>query len=497
MTIFNIKILQILFMKKFLCLPAVFLMSLIMLSTISLAAGEVELSLDKSSLTIASGSTGSVILTVKNNQNTADVFSIATFPALNFFEASNGILGEIVNLTNNNLPVLSSSSQSVEIRFRVKECTPTTRVGFTISATSANTRTISDSKEFTLQTLGYIACIRTLVLDKDELNPDGTVVITTNIRNLVKYAITDNTLSVEISKDGRIVKSFEETVFLAAESSKDYSVSYKFDKYAEPGIYDVKAVLKDANGKVVDTKSTNLKINEVKNVVRLESERNYLLVRQITVEIKNGGNSPSEAFLYQKSMPSYVSLFFKPVTEAVQKTSSAGKTIYSWQVPPLMPGQIFVVEYRINFLNVWTIPLMAAVVLFAFHMNLYSVTVVKRYTHRGSLEKGKEISVSLEVTNKGYGEIKDVVLRDKVPDVARVEDEFETLKPTKKKIQHATELIWRIPSMKRHEVRILTYKIKPVVDIVGTLNLPEAHISFEGGFTTKRNIRYSNGVVVK
>jgi hypothetical protein len=88
--------------------------------------------------------------------------------------------------------------------------------------------------------------------------------------------------------------------------------------------------------------------------------------------------------------------------------------------------------------------------------------------------------------NNSSNELKDVIVKDLVPPIATVSEKFETLKPVKRKIKTGIELNWRISSLKPGEEVILSYRIVPIVDIVGSLRLPQATVSFVSKGEKKR-----------
>jgi hypothetical protein len=122
------------------------------------------------------------------------------------------------------------------------------------------------------------------------------------------------------------------------------------------------------------------------------------------------------------------------------------------------------------------------------YLKLYSIEVVKRTKPVGILKMGREIPVSISLVNNSLNELKDILVKDLVPPIATVSEKFETLKPVKRKIRAGTELNWRISSLKPGEEVILSYRIIPIVDIVGTLMLPKATVSFVSKGEKKRII---------
>jgi hypothetical protein len=59
--------------------------------------------------------------------------------------------------------------------------------------------------------------------------------------------------------------------------------------------------------------------------------------------------------------------------------------------------------------------------------------------------------------------------------------EFDTLKPEVKVTQTGTTLIWKIDKLRPKEDRVLTYRIKPVMNLEGKVKLPKAYFSYKLG----------------
>ena len=75
-------------------------------------------------------------------------------------------------------------------------------------------------------------------------------------------------------------------------------------------------------------------------------------------------------------------------------------------------------------------------------------------------------------------EIRNVVIEDYVPPILKLVKRFPTLKPKIKKSGDKIKLTWNIQSLKPGEEVIISYRVKPIVEIVGTLKLPQAKIKY-------------------
>jgi hypothetical protein len=220
------------------------------------------------------------------------------------------------------------------------------------------------------------------------------------------------------------------------------------------------------------------KVNKVRNLVQ-GSSVSYSLFSQIKViTIKNEGNSPEEGFYLTESVPSYIKNFFFPEKEPDKVEQKDNRIVYSWYIQSLSPGSEISIKYEVRFFSIWLIGLAIICIIVLAFRYAYSPKIVKMHRIEGQIESGKEITISLEVRNPTLHEIKNVVVSDLVIPIATVVDKFDTMRPSIKRTENGTELVWRIKTLKPMEERVLTYRIKPLVEIIGTLRLPKATINY-------------------
>tara|TARA_Y100000310_G_C20504290_1_gene725620 strand:+ start:19 stop:684 length:666 start_codon:yes stop_codon:yes gene_type:complete len=154
----------------------------------------------------------------------------------------------------------------------------------------------------------------------------------------------------------------------------------------------------------------------------------------------------------------------------------------------------------INFVTNYRVLFYVAVILVIFLIFYYAVkspiSVTKKATTTKSDEEGalSQIKITLEVRNRGTKPLKHVSITDLVPAIANVERMLElgTLKP--KDIKHAksgTRVSWELAELDGHEHRLITYKVKAKLNILGTFSLPRAVVQYSKG-RGKRGKAYSN-----
>ncbi len=94
-----------------------------------------------------------------------------------------------------------------------------------------------------------------------------------------------------------------------------------------------------------------------------------------------------------------------------------------------------------------------------------------------------QIKVTLEIRNRTGKTLKNVTITDIVPAIANVEQSLEpgTLKPKEiKNTAHGTKIIWSLAELDGHEHRLVTYKVKAKLNILGTFSLPRATVEAHG-----------------
>lgn len=451
---------------------------LIFLAKPSLAAGEVELSLSVKSLTIYSGDSGSAEITVKNNQASQDIFSVSIFPQY--------LYGIVPTLEKYSLTLGSGVSTTFKVYFSVAECAEETSTSFTLTVNSLKNTNVEESKTIILNPIRkYSVCISDLKLDKYLVKPGESVQIDVTLTNPSASLSLPVSLQTNVIKDNQIVKRFDDFIeTIEGDSTKTVSHSFAIGKYEKPGFYTIETIMKDQYGVEVSSKETQFSVA----TVNASENPDYLLIDKVTksgifvqtieISVKNDGNVPTGSFYVSESVPIFMKLFFFPARAPDTEEMGGSVVVYSWLVSSLAPGESYKIDYDINTWNaVLIIIILIITVVYVFNQ-VFTVSIVKKHGHVGSLTKEREITVMLEARNRARNEIRDVIVRDFVPAVATVIERFDTLRPMLRKTTGGTEVIWRFDSLGSGDERILTYRIRPVVDIVGTLRLPKAYIRF-------------------
>ncbi|MFH1276588.1 MAG: hypothetical protein ABIH82_05750 [Candidatus Woesearchaeota archaeon] len=217
------------------------------------------------------------------------------------------------------------------------------------------------------------------------------------------------------------------------------------------------------------------------------SQSKYLK-KIVKINVKNEGN-----VLNTQEVKVPISFIGSLLTRADTKRMG-GETYAVWELT-LQPSESVEVEMAINY-RVLLFLLIFIVLILVFYFAVKSpVLINKKAVTTKSDDEGalSEIKVTLEVKNKSKKPLKDIQVIDLIPGIANLEKSLElgTLKPHQiKHTQKGTKVIWSLAEIEGQEHRLITYKVKAKLNILGTLSLPRAIVEFKKGKKARK--AYSN-----
>jgi hypothetical protein len=153
-----------------------------------------------------------------------------------------------------------------------------------------------------------------------------------------------------------------------------------------------------------------------------------------------------------------------------------------WEMP-LEAGSIGEIMITYNYRPLFWLFLIAVIIIIAYYVFRSPIKVVKRATVVGSLEGGiTEVKVIIELVNRGRKIARHVKIMDLAPKLADVEKDFkETILAPSKIMPHehtGTLVRWDIDMMEPREHRILMYKMKTKLQILGGMTLPVTAVRY-------------------
>ena len=206
------------------------------------------------------------------------------------------------------------------------------------------------------------------------------------------------------------------------------------------------------------------------------------------IVVKNLGNVKNTQDVVQP-ISFWKNLFTKSQAKMVIKN---GQKNLVWKVT-LAPNETvtltYIHNYRFPFYGVMVLLLLVFVYLFT----KAPVTLVKTSTTARKDSTLSDLKITLQLKNVTKRTLKKIEVVDLVPGIADIEKSLElgTLKPHEiKHTKKGTLVKWKLAEIDSHEDRLITYQIRSKLKILGTLKLPRARVLY--GKKGKRKTAYSN-----
>ncbi|PSG99389.1 MAG: hypothetical protein BRC29_04690 [Nanohaloarchaea archaeon SW_7_43_1] len=218
--------------------------------------------------------------------------------------------------------------------------------------------------------------------------------------------------------------------------------------------------------------SQTVEVEEVRNIERNTVEEDTLLVKTKKIELKNTGNVKDEAKV-EKPLPIYLDPLTDFEPEPEERTEGTDQ-YYTWNVQ-LEPGESKQVSYTVSYVPAFGF----VALLFLGVLGFKKLQTDLRISKTAEKRRG-EIKVRLELQNNSNTSLIQLDVKDFVPDIAEVPQEFDMAKPVVKKTSSGTKLEWHIESLEPGEKRIFEYTVKPLVEVEEGVKLDPAKVLKNG-----------------
>ena len=324
----------------------------------------------------------------------------------------------------------------------------------------------------------------------DKIDPRETIRIMVDLRNRNMLNITE--MKIKLSS---IVINHETETSLGPLEEKTIIVTYSFDPM-EPPKKDTVTLNLYVNGESIRTiENIPVEIIAYSDIVESSELKKSFLKTEEKITYTNNGNIKK-----QETLKIEMGFFKDIVTSTNPKTyvlKENGKRYRALDVD-LKPGakaEVIVVKSFRPLVLIITITIVLLALYFIFRSD---VVVRKQAVVLDTKEGGiTEMKVIMNLRNRTAKQIKNVAIIDNVPNIADIQKEFQigTLKPTKI-VMHERKgnlIKWNIELLEKYEERIITYKVRSKLSILGNFKLPPAVIKYENQ-KGKDTITHSNSV---
>jgi hypothetical protein len=311
-----------------------------------------------------------------------------------------------------------------------------------------------------------------------EVDPRQPMKITISVEN--KMPVKRSGLKVVV-KDALGLVNQEQNISVDPLGKNVFDINIEFNPIQSPAADTLTISLLTANDELIKRiDNKNFDIIAYSPLNESESVRKSFLKTTTTITVSNSGNALGTKLVTRK-VGFFQNIFLK--TKPTAKWAEInGKRYLGWQVtvPPQSAVQIIMaVSFRGLVLLLVVIVLLAA----AYFYLKPPIEVRKRAGITKTREGGiSELKVILNVKNTSSKSIQDVKVVDSVPDIADIEENFQagTIKPDNitKNIANGTLVKWNLGRFEAYEERVISYRIKSKLTIIGYFRLHSAVVKF-------------------
>ncbi len=334
----------------------------------------------------------------------------------------------------------------------------------------------------------YLPALGLSINIAEDINPQQQLPITLHLVNRNPLNLTN--LKIRIQSD---MPEFvqEQTIHLSPREEKAAEFQITPHKFQAPREYSLFFIL-ERMGQLIKIVEKKVEILPIKVPFSVERADNRVLLKtSTTLTVTNQGNVRDTQEV--RISVSFWQALFTSGDARVER--DAGQRSLVWEAT-LDPAASTTLNYTTNF-RIPTYLLIIALVLGIFYLYARSPAELRKKavaTAAGEDGTLSEVKITVEAKNVSSQPLKDVTITDLIPSIANLEKGLDlgTLKPTEvKHTTKGTKVIWSLSELDAHEHRLITYKIKAKLNILGTFSLPRGSMEYKTGRGRKRKA-YSN-----
>lgn len=299
--------------------------------------------------------------------------------------------------------------------------------------------------------------------------------------------------SLKVVIDGEIF-SKEYTTKLLPSEEKTNVILFEIDPLTEAGKRTLTVDLYLNNTKIADS-STEYEIKGYPDLQETTSKSVFLFRSEEKYRVYNNGNSAGTAE-EKFRMSVFRKLFTKFSPEAVKEKGTDGKTYYVIR-QKLGPQDTLEGSVVTNYRLLVVIILVVIAIIVLYYVLRSPVIIAKNAEPLGKTEDGlSEVKIRLYLKNRSRKAIANLRVTDIVPSIAEIDKKTHlgTMEPVSiGKGKRGTVPRWEMDVLEAYEERIITYRIKSKLTLIGGIRLPSAKAAFDTGGGKERTV-YSNSI---
>ncbi len=414
-------------------------------------------------------------LTIDNPMDFEQVFEVrlTTADALNW----------IVSTTPSRVRVPGNSEETFIITLNQRSGTPLGSYSVSIRVISRHdgtTETISVPVIITEDgaPAGFLPSVE-MVLDLPESHdPRDQLTLPIRLRNRNQLNITE----LIITSSSELFETQQRTVSIDPMQERTVYMYFDFDDMQAPGDYDLLVnAYHPPTGRYPSEARATLSIESYTQVDTDYESVSSLFLTTETITMTNNGNFERVSDI-ELPAPWYKRMFTQTTPEA-EVVRIDGKAHYLWS-PSLPPGGSYTITVTTNYRLLVIFILIIFLATTAYFVFRSPIIILKEATVIGKDEDGvSEVKIKIFVKNRSGSEVRSLSVNDKLPSIIELSEPHHlgSLKPSKvtKTTRKGTLLYWNLDSLDSLEERVLTYRAKAKLKIIGDITLPRVRAKFE------------------
>ncbi len=378
--------------------------------------------------------------------------------------------------------VYGEGSRVVTVSIRPKVYMPVGRyrVGVTVQNTQTDElKTIDfDVLVKPLEWKKLLPSVQVILNMDNDIDPRMGTLINVELRNLNRLNLTN----LKVTLGSKVINE-ERLVNMLGLDKKSVAFLVKLNSLQEP----IKDTLTATASIVYENKSYSFDIAEQYKIISYADliqnsafEKSFLRKTEI-ISLKNDGNVRKDFEIVRKQ-PFLRKLFISTTPKAGLLKTEEG-SFYYWKIP-LDPQESTTIQVREGYRSIVALVVLALIAIILYYIMRSPITVRKQVSQIGTSEGGiSELKIILHLKSRTKKAIDGIIVLEKIPHIAEMGDEFQagTIRPTKliNTRKKGTLIKWEIPNLEPYEERIITYKLKSRLSIIGGIVLLPCLVKFK------------------
>lgn len=320
----------------------------------------------------------------------------------------------------------------------------------------------------------YVPALRLKPGIDDQVDPREPVTVTVDVQNANRRDLANISLKIRST-----LLNTESKFSIVGLDKKQLVFPIKIPKDTPPqrDVLRITALVPDGDQILpFEAEPVEFEIIEYGEIASAVAEKARFLRTDWDYTLTNNGNALKTTEFKLKS--GILQSWFTTSEPIAKKVELKDGTYDAWDVR-LDVGEQTVIRVTTNYRPLLVVFFVFAVALAAYYLFRSPLVVRKSAVVIAAKEGGmSELKVLIEVANRSGRVVKNVIVLDKVPHIAEVIRDFEigTMRPVK--IAHdekkGTLIKWVLEELDAGEERVITYKIRSKLSILGQMRLPVA-----------------------